>query len=104
MSASSFVLNHLAGKAGMTPRGIDSPALLRKTPPQRSRAVEVFVFLLSLKQFGGPHEISFALPALLWRWNQIYSLSCCVGRGLSAAILSSQSACPGSQLHHRNCH
>src|SRR5712691_7792801 len=59
MLTSGFVLNHLAGKAGMTPRGIDSPALLRKTPPQRSSVVEVFVFLLGSKQFGSSHEDSF---------------------------------------------
>src|SRR5947209_751976 len=69
MRTSGFVLNHLAGNVGMTPRGIDSPVLLRKTPPQRSRAVEVFLFLLSLKQFGSSHEISFALPARLLWWN-----------------------------------
>jgi len=61
MPASSFVLNYLAGKAGMTPEAL-TPCASSQDSAATVEGCRGFVFLLSLKQFGGPHEILLRCP------------------------------------------
>src|SRR6266850_8038547 len=64
-TSSGFVLNHLAGKVGMTLRGIDTSLFLRKTPRQRSRVVTAFVFSLSSKKRSEEHTSELQSPCNL---------------------------------------
>src|SRR6267378_5435153 len=98
-ASSGFVLNHLAGKAGMTPECIDSLYALPETPWQPSRVVAAFAFHTVLTNLGGLHEIASTLSAQFSWWNEKHNLSYCVSGSSSAANLPRRPPRSSPQRH-----